>query len=130
MKLSLPIYLHMNMQMSKAEFLKFCLFPTTKLERDFIKILRVFSLNCMIPDPILSIKTAKSLIESSAIVEFLSQQYSEATKIDKNLLLIKLISYPQLDEKDVKTSCAEIFMEPISVDAFLMRTGKKAYTAF
>lgn len=84
----------------------------------------------MIPDPILSIKTAKSLIESSAIVEFLSQQYSEATKIDKNLLLIKLISYPQLDEKDVKTSCAEIFMEPISVDAFLMRTGKKAYTAF
>lgn len=83
MKLSLLIYLHINMQMSKAEFRKFCLLPSIKFESDFIKTLRVFSLNCIIPDPTFSIKTAKSLIESSAIIEFLSQQYSEATKSDK-----------------------------------------------
>ena len=43
---------------------------------------------------------------------------------------MKLTSYPQLHEKDVNTSCAEFFIYPISVDAFLIRTGKKTYTAF
>lgn len=38
---------------------------------------------------------------------------------------MKLISYPQLFEKDVKTYCAETFMYPMSVDAFFIRTGKK-----
>ncbi len=43
---------------------------------------------------------------------------------------MKLTSYPQLAENDVKTYCAAIFIKPMSVDAFLIRTGRKAYTAF
>lgn len=85
--MSLPIESQMNIQMSKAELRRFCLFPSTKYDKDFIKIERVFSLNPITEDPIFSIKTAKSLIESSAIAEFLSQQYSEATKFYKKIYL-------------------------------------------
>ena len=63
------------MQMSRAELRRFCLFPSTKHERDLIKLVRVFSLKCIKADPTFSIKTAKSLIESSATEEFLSQQH-------------------------------------------------------
>lgn len=52
------------MQISRAKMRKFCLFPSTKIESAFIKVKRVFSLNCIIDDPTFSIKTAKSLMES------------------------------------------------------------------
>ena len=48
----------------------------------------------------------------------------------KNGVLVKLHSYPQLQQKAVKTYWAEVFICPISVAAFLIKTGKNTTTAF
>lgn len=84
------------------------------------------------PVSIFWIKTVNNLILNSEIEEFLSQQNYEVTKIKiwENILLIKLTSYPQFKQNDVKTYCAIFFIFPISVDAFFIKMGKKIKTAF
>lgn len=69
------------MQISKAKHLKLGLFPSTKFERHFISVVRVFSVNCMMPAPTFWIKAARSLIDSSATTLFLSHENSDATKL-------------------------------------------------
>ncbi len=120
----------MYRQISKAELCRVCLLPSIRFERHFIRQVNAFSLRFIIADPTFCISTDNSLIDSSAIEAFLSQQYSDATRHKNRWLLMKLISYPQLQEKDVRTSWADTFIYPISVDAFLINTGRKAYTAF
>jgi len=108
--------------MSKACFERFCLFPSIKFEKHFIRTINVFSLNCITPEPTFWIKAYKSFKANSATDAFLSRQCSA--------VIDKLTSYPQLHENEVNTSWADVFMYPMSVDAFLMRMGKNTTTAF
>lgn len=73
----------MKIQISKAWVRKFCLLPSTLNIRPLIRVARVFSLNCMIPAPIFWSNAARSLIESSAMATFLSQDCCEATELIK-----------------------------------------------
>lgn len=74
----------MKIQMSNAELVRFCRFPSTRVDKHLIKSERVFSLNCMIPAPTFWRSTANNLMDSYAIAAFLSVQYSEATKLIEN----------------------------------------------
>ena len=71
----------MNRHISKAAVHRDGLFPSTNEERHFIRELKVFSPNCMMPDPTCLMRAVSNLMESSATETFLSQQYSEATKL-------------------------------------------------
>lgn len=103
--------------------------PSTNKKKHFINPHRVFYPSCITPAPTFCTNASSNFNDNSATDAFLSIQFSIVTFINKKIL-VRLISYPQLQENDVNTYCADVFIAPMSVAAFLIKTGKNTTTAF